>query len=155
MDGAFCLAPADVPLLASVGFLFGLYRKGGERMAKEDLIPVRTKEEAKKRGKAGGIASGKARREKKAFRETLEVILGMAMKSGNDVSVDDIQSFAEIEGRNISVQEAILVAQIQKAITGDTRAAEYVRDTIGENPSTTVEAEVVIPVFGGEDALEE
>jgi hypothetical protein len=143
------------PLLASVGFLFGLYRKGGERMAKEDLRPVRTKEEAKKRGKAGGIASGKARREKKAFRETLEAILGMAMKGGNDVSVDDIQSFAEIEGRNISVQEAILVAQIQKALTGDTRAAEYVRDTIGENPSTKVEAEVVIPVFGGEDALEE
>ena len=124
-------------------------------MAKEDLRPVRTKEEAKKRGKAGGIASGKARREKKAFRETLEAILGMAMKGGSDVSVDDIQSFAEIEGRNISVQEAILVAQIQKALTGDTRAAEYVRDTIGENPSTKVEAEVVIPVFGGEDALEE
>ena len=124
-------------------------------MAKEDLIPVRTKEEAKKRGKAGGIASGKARREKKAFRETLEAILGMAMKGGNDVSVDDIQSFAEIEGRNISVQEAILVAQIQKALTGDTRAAEYVRDTIGENPSTKVEAEVVIPVFGGEDDLED
>ena len=124
-------------------------------MAKEDLRPVRTKEEAKKRGKAGGIASGKARREKKAFRETLEAILGMAMKGGNDVSVDDIKSFAEIEGRNISVQEAILVAQIQKALTGDTRAAEYVRDTIGENPSTKVEAEVVIPVFGGEDDLED
>jgi hypothetical protein len=138
-----------------VGFLFGYYRKGGERMAKEDLRPVRTKEEAKKRGKAGGIASGKARREKKAFRETLEAILGMAMKGGTDVSVDDIQSFAEIEGRNISVQEAILVAQIQKALTGDTRAAEYVRDTIGENPSTKVEAEVVIPVFGGEDDLED
>jgi hypothetical protein len=144
-----------LPLLASVGFLFGLYRKGGERMAKEDLRPVRTKEEAKKRGKAGGIASGKARREKKAFRETLEAILGMAMKGGSDVSVDDIQSFAEIEGRNISVQEAILVAQIQKALTGDTRAAEYVRDTIGENPSTKVEAEVVIPVFGGEEDLED
>ena len=124
-------------------------------MAREDLRPVRTKEEAKKRGKAGGIASGKARREKKAFRETLEAILGMAMKGGTDVSVDDIQSFAEIEGRNISVQEAILVAQIQKALTGDTRAAEYVRDTIGENPSTKVEAEVVIPVFGGEDDLED
>lgn len=111
-------------------------------MAKEDLQPVRTKEEAKKRGKNGGIASGKARREKKMFRETLEAILGMPMKDGKDVSVDDIKSFAAIKGQNISVQEAILIAQIQKAMKGDTRAAEYVRDTIGENPSVKVEADM-------------
>lgn len=110
----------------------------------QNLIPnsERTPEELRKQTRKGGIASGKARREKKMFRETLEALLGMPMKDGRDVSVDDIKSFAAIKGQNISVQEAILIAQIQKAMKGDTRAAEYVRDTIGENPSVKVEADM-------------
>lgn len=108
----------------------------------QNLNPVRTKSEARSRGRNGGIASGKARRQKKLFRETLEAILTMPMKNGADISVEEIQNFAGIKGQNVSVQEAILIAQIQKAMKGDTRAAEYVRDTIGENPSMKVEADM-------------
>lgn len=111
-------------------------------MANENLKPVRTKGEARDKGRNGGIASGKARRQKKAFRETLEALLYMPMKDGKEIAVDDIQSFASIKGQNISVQEAILIAQIQKAMKGDTRAAEYVRDTIGQKPVDKIEAEV-------------
>ena len=105
----------------------------------ENLKPVRSKSEARSRGKKGGIASGKARREKKLFKETLEALLEMPMKAGKDVSVDDIKNFAAIKGKNISVQEAILIAQVQKAMKGDTRAAEYLRDTVGQKPSDKVE----------------
>lgn len=113
-------------------------------MAKEDLVSLsdRTTEEQQKIARKGGIASGKARREKKLFRETLEALLTMPMKDGKNASVDEIKNFAAIKGANISVQEAILIAQVQKAMKGDTRAAEYVRDTIGENPSMKVEAEM-------------
>lgn len=97
-----------------------------------------TGDEQVKTAKKGGIASGKARRQKKAFRETLEALLYMPMKDGKEIAVDDIQSFASIKGQNISVQEAILIAQIQKAMKGDTRAAEYVRDTIGQKPSDNI-----------------
>ncbi len=112
----------------------------------QNLIPKdsnQNREEAKKNGRKGGIASGKARREKKLFRETLETILSMSLNQGKDVSVDDIKNFASIKGKNISVQDAILIAQIQKAMKGDTRAAEYVRDTIGENPTNKVNLEAV------------
>lgn len=108
----------------------------------ENLIPFtseQSREEAKKNGAKGGIASGKARREKKAFRETLEALLSMPMNDGDGISVDDIQNFANIKGQNISVQEAILIAQVQKAMNGDTRAAEYLRDTAGQKPSDKVE----------------
>lgn len=105
----------------------------------ENLKPPRTKSEARIRGRNGGIASGKARREKKLFKETLEALLTMPMNPGKDVSVDDIKNFAEIKGKNISVQEAIIIAQVQKAMKGDTRAAEYLRDTIGQKPSDVVE----------------
>lgn len=105
----------------------------------ENLKPPRTKSEARTRGRNGGIASGKARREKKLFKETLEALLTMPMNPGKDVSVEDIKNFAEIKGKNISVQEAIIIAQVQKAMKGDTRAAEYLRDTIGQKPSDVVE----------------
>lgn len=108
----------------------------------EDL----TSEELRERARKGGIASVKARREKKLFRETLESLLSMPMKDGNDVSVDDIKSFAGIKGANISVQEAILIAQVQKAMKGDTRAAEYVRDSIGQKPSDKIQLDADVAV---------
>ena len=43
-------------------------------MSEKDLRPVRTKEEAKERGRNGGIASGKARREKKTIREAFALL---------------------------------------------------------------------------------
>lgn len=126
-------------------------------MAKEDLVSLadRTTEEQQAIARAGGIASGKARREKKLFRETLETILSMPMKNGEGMSVEDIQNFASIKGQNISVQEAIMIAQVQKAMKGDTRAAEYLRDTIGQKPTDKVEMDVALPVFSGEDELED
>lgn len=117
----------------------------------EDL----TSEELRDRARKGGIASGKARREKKAFKETLETLLSMSMENGEEISVEDITSFKGIKGKNISVQEAILIAQVQKAMKGDTRAAEYLRDTIGQKPTDKIETDFIIPVFGGEDKLEE
>ena len=127
-------------------------------MAKEDLIPQseRTKEEQKAIARKGGIASGKARREKRMMRETLDILLSMPLKNGKFADVDDIRSFAALKGKNISVQEAILISQVQKAMKGDTRAAEYVRDTIGQKPVDSVDMNVNAPVFfQGEDELEE
>lgn len=121
-----------------------------------NLNPVRSEDEARKRGRAGGIASGKARREKKMMRETLDMLLSMPMKNGKFADVENIRSFAALKGKNISVQEAILIAQVQKAMKGDTRAAEYVRDTIGQKPTDSVDMNMNVPVmFEGEDDLEE
>lgn len=103
-----------------------------------NLNPVQTKEEARKRGRNGGIASGKARREKKLMRETLDVLLSMPLKNGKNADVESIRNFAALKGKNINVQEAILIAQVQKAMKGDTKAAEYVRDTIGQKPVENV-----------------
>lgn len=110
----------------------------------QNLVPFtsdQSREEAKKNGSKGGIASGKARREKKMFRETLESLLNMSMNKGESVDIDKIQNFASLNGQNISVQEAILIGQIHKAMTGDTKAAEYVRDTIGQKPTDKVEVD--------------
>jgi len=127
-------------------------------MARDDLISLgeRTTGEQQRIARKGGIASGKARREKKLMRETLDIILSMPMKNGKNADVESIRSFAALKGKNISVQEAILIAQVQKAMKGDTKAAEYVRDTIGQKPGESIEMSMNLPVFfEGEDELEE
>lgn len=102
----------------------------GDRMAKEDLKPVRSKDEAKERGKKGGIASGEARRKKKTIRETLEMMLSGKMPDG------------------ATRQDAIVVALLEKALSGDVRAFEAIRDSIGEKPVNAisgVDGEPLVP----------
>nr|DAQ79444.1 MAG TPA: hypothetical protein [Caudoviricetes sp.] len=94
------------------GSIFGVV------MAREDkLKPVRTKQEASERGRKGGIASGIARREKKTFRATLELLLDR-----------------KIDGSSLTGREAVAVALFEKAISGDVKAFQEVRDTVGEKP---------------------
>lgn len=95
--------------------------------------------EAVANGSKGGVASGKARREKKAMKDTLETLLSMPLKDGRATSLEAIKNIAAIKGKNITVQEAILLAQVQKALKGDTRAAEYIRDTSGNKEKQCVE----------------
>lgn len=125
-------------------------------MAGIENLKTPTTAEARERGSLGGIASGKARRERKAMKETLETLLSMPLKNGQEADLDEIQSLAATKGKNISVQEAIMLAQIQKAMKGDTKAAEYVRDTIGQKPDNKMNIDMKLPVFlGGEDELED
>ena len=107
----------------------------------DNLIPQseRTKAEQREIARKGGIASGEKRREKKAMKETLETLLQMPLKSGKATDLDEIKDIAALKGKNITVQEAIMLAQIQKAMKGDTKAAEYVRDTSGNKLKEGVE----------------
>lgn len=115
-----------------------------------------SREEAAKNGKKGGTASGVARREKKAMKETLEALLSLQMKTGKAVDIEAVKSFAALKGKNISVQEAVSLAMIQKAMKGNVRAAEWVRDTSGQKPVENMNMNMNLPVFfDGEDDLEE
>lgn len=101
-----------------------------------------TPEQRRENGRKGGIASGESKRKKKAMRERLEILLDLPMRSGKGADLESIKNFAALKGKNITVQDALMIAQIQKALKGDTTAAAFVRDTAGENPSVRVEADV-------------
>ena len=80
-------------------------------MANEaNLKPVRSKEEAREKGRRGGIASGEARRRKASIREALQVYLAEPHKDfyGHDT------------GRNFAEQAAFRLAD--KAAHGDLKA---------------------------------
>lgn len=86
-------------------------------MAREDLKKPRSREEAQAWGRKGGVASGAARREKKTLRAALEVLLER-----------------KVEGKELTGREAVAVALFEKAMSGDVKAFQELRDTVGEKP---------------------
>ena len=64
----------------------------------ENLKPITTlsSEEAKKRGRAGGIASGKARQERKTMKETL--LMCLQMKDEDGTSYQDLATIGLLKG---------------------------------------------------------
>ena len=77
----------------------------------QNLKPVKSKKEARERGRKGGLASGEARRKRKTLKEELLLMLS--------------------DGET---QQSVTLALIEKAMSGDTKAFEVIRDTIGERP---------------------
>lgn len=89
-----------------------------------------TEEDVKK----GQVAAVRSRRARKSMREIANVILGMSLKTGDIHDVEDIQSLAELHNKNLTVEQAIIIKQTEKALKGDLRSAEFVRDTAGQKP---------------------
>ena len=102
----------------------------------ENLIPFneRTEEEQKRIARMGGKASGEARRRKKTMKENLELLLTMSVGKGNKADIEKGENIKEYAKENVTVEQAILIAQIQKALKGDAQAFEMIRDLIGEKP---------------------
>lgn len=115
-----------------------------------------TSEQLAEFGRKGGLASGEAKRKKKAMRETLEVLLDMPLNGKKCYNVEDIQSFAQLKGKNVTVETAIMIKQIQRALAGDLPSAEFIRDTSGQKPTNDLNVSGSIPVvISGEDNLED
>ena len=97
-----------------------------------------TTKELQEAGRKGGIKSGKTKRNKKAMKETLELLLSMPLKNRKLIEPEQIKSFADLNGKNIDIQTAILIAQIQKALKGSVASAEFLRDTAGQRPEDII-----------------
>lgn len=91
-------------------------------------------EEASKRGKVGGPASNNAQATRRSIKEILEDL------SKRTVTAEEAEQYGIEEGTTLL--EAANLAQIRRAMRGDTKAAEYVRDTLGEKPADKLSAEV-------------
>lgn len=99
-------------------------------MAQKDLKPVRTKEEAKERGRNGGIKSGEVRRAKKSMRETAKVL--MSMKVVGDNNKKNLEAFGIKKGDQ-NYQTAVVVRLMQKALVeGDTSAIRLIGELTGD-----------------------
>lgn len=115
-----------------------------------------TSEQLAEWGRKGAEKTKEIRRKRKEMKETLDILLKMPMKKGKVYDAEDIKAFADLNGKNITIDQAMMVKLIQKALKGDLNAIAMVRDTVGEKPSDKVEVKDVTPVIiSGEDDLSE
>ena len=96
--------------------------------------------EAQERGRLGGIKSGEVRRQKKTMRETLENALKIELSKEK---LEELGADIGLMNGETSVLSAIIASTIREAIGGDTKAIQFVRDSIGEQPKTEVVQEVI------------
>ena len=92
----------------------------------ENLIPnsERTPSERRANASKAGKASGKARRAKRTMREVANLVLDMSVSDGKKVDVKSIKSFAEVSGKNIKVQDALVLTLVKNALAGNIKALQ-------------------------------
>lgn len=95
----------------------------------QNLRPVRTKSEARKRGKNGGKASGAARRQRKSLRENMDLLLNLEVANPKD--------YNKLAAMGIAVEDIdnsmlLTAALFQRAVKGDVMAYREIRDLVGE-----------------------
>ena len=103
-----------------------------------NLKPVRTEEEAREKGRRGGIKSGESRRRKRDMRKAAQLLMGLDIKSPK--LQEQVKGYG-LEDEDVNNQMAVLVSMFVQATKGNVRAAEFIRDTMGENPETLYKME--------------
>ena len=106
----------------------------------QNLNPVRSEDEARRKGAAGGRASGEARRRKRAMREVLDDLLQMPLKRGELKNVECLGDLMGPNGKsnlligkiNVTVEQAVVLGQVVLDMQGNTKAATFLRDTAGQ-----------------------
>ena len=82
----------------------------------------------------GGKVSAARKRRKKLMREIANDILNMKLQSEEEIKA--ALKEGGLEDQDINYAAGILMVQTLKAMGGDTKAAEFVRDTSGQKPET-------------------
>ena len=105
-------------------------------MANEkNLKPVRTKSEARERGKNGGKASGESRRKQKTYREMAKAMLSAKVDN------EEMQEMAKQFGvKSLDVKTLTLLGMIRAAADGSYQAFDRLMGLLGEDTQSNEEA---------------
>ena len=122
--------------------------RNGKEKGYDNLIPTnkRSKEEVRRNASKGGKKSGEVRRKKKLIKECLDELLE--------------KEYENKAGEKHTGAEAISISLFKRALAGDMKAFELVRDSAGQKPvdkfvmaevdATTI-SEVEALVLGAKD----
>ena len=94
-----------------------------------------TKEDASEKGKIGAKKSLDTRRKKKKLKEALTALMELPVSERNKQSMRELG----IDDKDMNNQMLVAVAAFQKAIKGDVRAMEFIRDMTGQQPVTKLD----------------
>lgn len=125
-------APSKAILTASIFDVMA----NNENLKRGAATQFRSGEEAVKNGQKGGVASGRRRRDRRTFRETLLELLALPDidRNGNPV-------VSPLTGKPLSIRESIVMQALLSARKGNMRALQTILDAVGER-TFKVEADV-------------
>lgn len=95
-----------------------------------DVGVLLRKEEQREIARKGGRESGKVRRRKRTMKDAAQLILQLPV-SAEQVALLQKYGVAESDCTNLML---IIAKAVQMAADGNLKAAEFIRDTLGENP---------------------
>ena len=107
----------------------------------------RSAEEQREIRRKGQAAQQAARRRKKALRDICAELLAMQCPDGAarlGMLEDAAKDAARDRGEPLDVYEAGLLAQVARMLDGDTRAAEFVRDSAGDKPTDKTQVDAAV-----------
>ena len=101
--------------------------RGGTVANEKNLKPVRTKSEARERGKNGGIASGKKRREQKTYREIAKIVLSSKVENEEAKAIAKQFGIDEPDAKTLT-----LLGMVRAAAGGSHNAFDRLMELTGE-----------------------
>lgn len=107
-------------------------RKGG---APENLKPVRSKDEAKLRGKNGGVKSGEVRRKKREAKDAARLILNLPCGTAQSLNLKNMG----VSEEDYTNRVALFARAFVVAMTGDINAMKFLIESAAENPHFMLE----------------
>lgn len=117
-------------------------------MANEkNLIPIeqvnsrRSREEHREDSRKGGQKSGEVRRQRKAMKEQMEMLLALPFKQEKQLK---FMKDLGIEENQIDNQMALVVAMYGKALKGDVQAFNIIREVVKDEQTVKDEDRVQI-----------
>ena len=109
----------------------------------QNLIPFnkRTESEQREYAQKGGKKSGEVRRQRKAMKEQMEMLLSLPFKQQKQLN---FMKDLGIEENNIDNQMALIVAIYGKALKGDVQAFNTIREVVQDEKKIENEDRVQI-----------
>lgn len=103
-----------------------------------NLVPVRTEEEARELGRKGGINSGITRRKNAIIRNSLQRILNSGFKLPTEINDKDIENYVKklknvgVDTKNLELVDLINLGQVLGAIGGKPECYRALLESSGE-----------------------
>lgn len=119
----------------------------------ENLKFIKSTEEAREKGRAGGIASGKARRRKRAMREAADLFLSLPVTDRRKLKKLKAK---ELDENDIDQQMAMIAGLVEAAQNGDAACANVIVKLLGEalpGTDSTDELEKAAQILGGVESV--
>ena len=115
-----------------------------EKKPRGNTFEKMTPEQRAENGRKGGLTKGENFKKRKLLKETLEIFLQMPVRKGKVTDCESVRAFAELKGKNVTVDQALMLTLVNKSLHGDLNAMNMLIGMIGEKPSDNLVVDAMI-----------